>query len=387
MTSGKTPQKVQKVMSHLIVKPYDMVYCPELGEYNSTWHGLETKCQGGIALDGSNIQRALRPIVQSGLKPDFSADVCTLSAEDAADLGGDCLKEFKLILADLRQDGHGAMPLHVPKKGYVIHQNLDLFNSAIAGLRKVVGDTGFEIATVGTLGAYSQFFISVALKGMDKDEVKPGDVHASFLNFISSHNSLTASARLMSSIRAVCMNTVQASLADADNTGYKSVIKHTLNSGEHISADAVETDVKNWLKTKERHLAIMRHAASVKMTVDSFRAFAAGVFTNEGSDDLSTQSFNRVEAMTPIFQHGRGNSGVSLYDGLNAFTEFFTSGGGVGGSNVRLSKRIASANFGRGNEWKLEAIRVASSEETLTETMARGERFYADKAKEMVGAN
>ena len=72
-----------------------------------------------------------------------------------------------------------------------------------------------------------------------------------------------------------------------------------------------------------------------------------------------------------------------MYDALNAFTEFFTSGDGTGSDKVTRAKRVATANFGRANDWKQEAIRVASSEEIMTATVKRGAMLYADKVKSM----
>ena len=120
---------------------------------------------------------------------------------------------------------------------------------------------------------------------------------------------------------------------------------------------------------------------TVPMNADGFRSFATGVFTLEASDRLSTTSRNRVEDMVTLFQKGRGNSGKTLHDGYCAFTEFFTSGRGAGGRDVNNAKRIATANFGRANEWKLEALRVATDEKELVETMKRGERLYADYSR------
>ena len=75
---------------------------------------------------------------------------------------------------------------------------------------------------------------------------------------------------------------------------------------------------------------------------------------------------------------GRGNSGETLYDGINAFTDFFTHGNGVG-KNTNSGQRVAKANFGRGSDWKRDAITIASNEDVLKSCMERGERLLNDR--------
>ena len=182
------------------------------------------------------------------------------------------------------------------------------------------------------------------------------------------------------------MNTVQAAISDADSTGRNSTIKHTVNSLELVTAERFAANLAAWLKQRDELKTALVSMKAVPMTVDGFKAFTAGVFTNDGSDELSTNSYNRIDDMAALFVRGKGNKGESLYDAVNAFTEYFTSGAGVG-RNVTQAKRIASANFGRGNEWKLQALDIASSPEATAEVIKRGEVLYGDKCKVMAAAN
>lgn len=370
-------------MSHLIVDGIDTVYTPDTEAHRSTWHGLQTVVQAAsIAADGSNVPNVFCPIVQCGLKPDYATEVCTVS-EDLQDEMN--LDDYKLIIADCTKGLSGKVhPLYVPKKGYVIHQNKALFSSMVQAASAVLGENGFEIATVGTLGGYSQFFISIALKGKEAFNVgtlKNGanDVFNQYFNLNSSHNGLIASNCMLSTVRVVCMNTVKMSISDAEMTGRLSVIKHTLNSEQLVTAATFETNLKAWVNQSEALRVQLVALKAQAMSAEKFQAFATGIFTNEGSDKLSTVSFNRVTELASLFARGKGNSGETAFDGLNAFTEFFTTGNGVGNKkNVSANKRVATANFGRGNDWKLEALRVISHEETLAETIARGEILLND---------
>lgn len=367
-------------MSHLITE-IDNVFTPAEGLFASTWHGLNKGLAGGIATDGSNILPCLRPIYAVGFKPDFDAPIGDAPAELAEDMGSNPINGWKILLSDARPDGRGVIPVHVVRKSYKVHQNSDLFKAAVSALDAVFGAGNYEIATVGTLGGHSQFFISVSVKDNATATVR-GDEYKLFFNVVSSHNELVATGYHFSSVRVVCMNTVKAALADSDANGFKAAVKHTVNSGELITAAAIEANVRLWLDEKSRYFTALAALAEMPMTLDGFRAFAAGVFTNEGTDMLTSNSWNRISEMEALFARGKGNRGESVYDGINAFTEYFTSGNGVG-RNVTAAKRLASASFGRGNEWKLEALNVASNPERLAATMKRGEMLFADKAKVM----
>jgi hypothetical protein len=371
-------------MSHLIIKPYDAVFTPETSQFSETWHGLQTRVKGGIALDGSNIEQVLRPVMSCGLKPDFDSPIANIPAELAAEMGEQSFAEWKLILADCRQDGNGVFPLHVAKKGYAIHQNKDLFDSMVKSAIEVLGADNFEIATVGTLGAYSQFFVSIAIKGASEGfEVGKGDVWKTFFNLVSSHNSLVASQTLLSLVRIVCMNTVNASIADGEESGTNAKIKHSKNSLELVTPQTFAANLKGWINAKATMQATLARIKVNAMTIETFRAFAAGIFTNKASDDLSTNSYNRIADMETLFSKGRGNIGATQYDALNAFTEYFTSGNGIGNPKlVQAEKRIASANFGQGNGWKLQAMATLANEETFASVIQRGAILFEDKHKE-----
>lgn len=378
-------------MSHNIGK-FDIVYTPAETEFAGTWHNLQTTVQGGILLDGSNVPRVFPNIIEDTFKLSSIPDDKLLSDamdDDDKDAEGNPLKGWKMILAEV--PGKGFIPLHVPKSGYCIHQNRMLFDSLIQAAKQVCGNDALTIATVGTLGNLSQFFVSIALKGNDSFTIKGRKgrkfEHKSFLNLVSSHNGMTASAAMLSIVRVVCQNTVNASLADAETNGTAAKFKHSKESLGKVTPEAFEASLKGWLAARESYVSALQSFEGQKMTLDGFRAFASGVFTNDGSDALSTTSYNRVAEMESLFTRGQGNFGESLADGVNAFTEYFTSGAGVGSTKVNPGKRVASANFGRGNDWKKLAIAIAANEDDFKATCKRGEILYTDKVKELATKN
>lgn len=378
-------------MSHMISE-YDTVYTSVKVAQGKAWHGLETALEH-IMRDGSNAPDVFAPIVECGFKPDFESPVCTLSAEAAQDIGLVDFSDWKILLADLRLTRHGiVLPVHVPKRGYKVHQNRTLFDAMIGAADSVLGATGYEIATLGTCGAYSQFFVSIAVKGHETFNVGKlangaNDDWNQYYNCNSSHNGLIASTVGLSTVRQVCFNTVQMAIADAEAQGTSAGIRHTVNSGELVTPEAFARNLATWIERADMFRQTLAMLKAMAMDLQGFRHFAAGVFTQAKSDELSTNSWNRIVNMESLFTRGAGNSGQSVYDGINAFTEYFTHGAGVGGRDVSAGKRVASANFGRGNDWKLECLRVASNEETYNDSVKRGAILYSDKALVQAQAN
>lgn len=373
-------------MSHCITE-LDTVYCPELGEFKDTWHKLQTNVSGPILADGSNIGKVFCPVVESGFKLEADFPIEKTATEDGEEMVNP-LSEWKMILADLRPNGRGVVPLHVPKKDYVIHQNRDLFDSMVSAATQVLGN-GFEIATIGTLGGYAHFFVSIAIKGENEGfSVGEKDAWKSFFNLVSSHNGQVSSQTLLSVIRIVCMNTVQASISDGEATGTKSNFKHTKGSLEFVTPKVFEANLRLWTTEREKMKITLAMLKGEKMSLDGFRSFAAGIHSNRSTDLLSTNSFNRIGELSALFSKGKGNTGETRYDALNAFTEFYTSGNGVGNpANVKTSKRLASASFGQGNTWKLSALATLGDSEAFETASKRGEILYSDKLKELATAN
>src|SRR5258706_10045632 len=177
-------------MSHLIIEGIDRVYTPA-GEFAATWHGLQTTIDKPLTRE--NCPDVFCPIVECGVRPDFDAEVTNVPAElqDTMDISA-----WKMILADCRQGlSKSVIPLYIPKKGYKIHQNAALFDCMIAAAKSVLGANGFEVVTLGTLGGFSQFFVSIAIKGQESFDVGTlangaKDTWKQFFNLNSSHNGL-----------------------------------------------------------------------------------------------------------------------------------------------------------------------------------------------------
>lgn len=337
---------------------------------DETWHRLETRVDQ-IELDGSNVPDVFCPMVEGKINPSFDGQGIEVTDEMS-----DEMSKWKIICADLRRNEKSGkiIPVYIPKAGYQIHQNKDLFKSLIQACKEVLGDK-FKISTIGTLGGYKSFIVSIGIEGMESFTLGGEDKFNQFFNLVSSHDGSLASSIMLSVIRIVCQNTAEFAIEDSENKGTRERIKHTVNSD--ISSKWVEQNLKIWIDQAKHYKETLEALKSERMDLEKFRYFASGIFTDETSDKISTQSFNRIGELETLFTRGKGNKGKTEYDAYNAFTEFFTSGKGNG--KGESSKRFAKASFGRGADWKREAFRALSDRKRLPALLKRGEILLNDR--------
>ncbi len=362
---------------------FDTIYLSKSNRFehlNTSWHKLHEFPVGDvIAHDGNNISKVFGEIKECGLIPDFKGEFAT-SGDDENTVN---LKEHKLIYT-IHHTGK-CLPLHVPKKGYCIHQNKRFYDAAISAASAVLGIDGFTIASAMTLGAYSQFCFSLLIHGHESFNVGKlanglPDMHFQYFGGNTSHNGMVSSGVDLCLERRVCMNTNKMAIAQGDANGTRANGKHTESGEDFFTPHNFEALLKAWLKESGDQKKSLSYLKGEKMTLETFKAFATGVHSNRGSDNLSTVSFNRVNEMATLFARGQGNAGETRFDALNAFTEFYTSGSGVGDvKKVQAGKRFATANFGQGIAWKQTAQRMLCDDSQFDNACKRGEILYADK--------
>lgn len=352
----------------------DTLYCPNNEQFSKTWHGLQTITEEKeIAFDGSNVPDVFCPMVEGQLNPSFDGQGIELTEDMQSEM-----RKWKLICADLRDNdkSNQIIPVHIPKSGYQIHQNKDLFDNLIEACQEVLGNK-FEIATIGTLGGYKSFIVSISIEGMETFTLDGNDKFNQFFNLISSHDGSLASCIMLSVVRIVCQNTAEFSIQQSEQNGTRERIKHTVNSD--ISPKWIEENLKSWINYTQVYKQTLQDIKKEKMDLQKFRYFSAGIFSDKTSDKLSSQSFNRINDLESLFVRGQGNKGETEFDAYNAFTEFFTSGRGNGNGEKR--KRFAKASFGRGADWKREAFEALKNRQELPKLIKRGETLFNDKVQ------
>lgn len=323
-------------MSHCIEKPIDEVF----SNAGVEWHGLATHV---TAITDAEVNRLCPIIHEMPLSGTINGKQVTVP-------------NYKALVADYsvcRPETAGTefelVPLHIPKSGYGVINNCELYRA----LKDALKDVDAEVTTAGTLGAGKRCFFSVNLRGDSEMEIN-GDKFLAYLNFITSHDGTLAASAYDSTTRVVCQNTLNWSLEAAGDVGFK--VYHTQGASAAVSrmGELLNAILAGRVVFKET----MERLASVSVTAADAERIAAGYFVfgqSRGADklsyELSTRTRNAIEGIAGLFANGIGNHGNTAYDLANGATQYWTSGDGTGKKASKLEK-VAKGLFGTAAEHK-----------------------------------
>lgn len=280
------------------------------------------------------------------------------------------MEDYKALIADLRGLGmaESMVPLHVPKAGYKVINNEEIFDAAVEAIK----DVDAKITSIMTLENRKKFALSVNL-GEDVMKVNGDEIHA-HLNFVSSHDGTMNLKAYDSTIRIVCMNTLRWSLQAAGQVGF--TIRHTKNAA--IALENLPELVNAILTGRVQFKEVMEYLASCKIDSNEALAMAAGYFCLEsGSPKLSTRSLNAANSIVDLFANGQGNNGKTLYDLANGATEYWTSGEGVGRKADDITKSY-KAEFGMAADHKSRFVELLADEDRRKTAKEMGKEALAE---------
>jgi hypothetical protein len=325
-------------MSHGIEKT-DLMLSTE----GYSWHRLDRLVE---KINEETAQPLFFDIIESPLMVDIDGQSIPLEGYKSL------VADHRSVRPDLAAQDQ-LVPLHIPRDGYKVIKNKDIFHAAEEAIRDVDG----KITSIMSLESGKKFALSVNL-GDDILKVNKDEIHA-HLNFVSSHDGSLNLKAFDSTIRIVCMNTLRWSLNAAGEVGF--TIRHTKNAD--IALDNLPELVNNILKGRVNFKEVMEYLASCKVDSNEALAMAAGYFMVEsGATKLSTRSMNAATEIVNLFANGRGNKGRTLYDLVNGATEYWTSGGGVGMKADALTKSY-KADFGMAAEHKNRFVELLANED------------------------
>lgn len=336
-------------MSHKIEKPHDQV----LSIQGTEWHKLATHLP---VIGDAEVAPLLFDIVES---PAF----VVIDGQQTA------LENYKVLVADhrkVRPDLIGAdalVPLHIPKSGYKVISNREIWNV----MQKSLRDLDCKVTSVCTLERGKKFAISADIGSSDL--VINRDKFKANLNFVTSHDGTMAMETFDSAIRIVCMNTFQWSRNAAAD---KFKVYHTKNA--NFALDGLGDLLNAILKGRAELVEVMEYLASHKCDPNDALAMAAGYFclTTDAKDNkLSTRSLNAAREIARLAANGIGNLGKSLYDLANGATEYWTSGEGVGRTGS-VASQVYRSQLGSAADHKRRFIGMLSDEETRSTMESRG---------------
>lgn len=275
--------------------------------------------------------------------------------------------DHRLVRPDLAPEDQ-LIPLHIPRDGYKVIKNRDIFHAAQEAIKEVDG----KITSIMSLESGKKFALTINL-GDDVIKVNNDEIHA-HLNFVSSHDGSLNLKAYDSTIRIVCMNTLRWSLEAAGEVGF--TIRHTKNA--EIALQNLPELVNNILKGRVNFKEVMEYLESCKVDSNEALAMAAGYFMVEsGAEKLSTRSLNAATEIVNLFANGLGNKGRTLYDLVNGATQYWTSGQGVGIKADELTKAYKS-EYGLAAEHKNRFVELLANEDKRNEARDIGKEALVE---------
>ena len=234
--------------------------------------------------------------------------------------------------ATMRMDNHCTLGIVSDKYGVV--QNSQAFDFIDAFC---TGGTGAPcIESAGVLGNGGRVFVSAKFPEAIRLAHKDNDLVNMYVVFTTSHDGKGAVTAMVTPIRVVCNNTLNA--AFANNSGRWNV-RHTCNVGNHLTNIAEASRAMGLYEVyKEEFEGRMEQLSKVHltdkdvdmisaralMTDDVWKAYVKADY-NINSDDISTRTKNQFEALKQTIYTGVGqdlletNTGLHLYNGITCY--------------------------------------------------------------------
>lgn len=323
-----------------------------------SWHRKDTLVE---TIDEQTANPLFFEVIESPLMVNIDGQLVNMAGYKSL------VADHRAVRPDLAPEDQ-LIPLHIPKDGYKVISNREIFSVA----EKALKDVDAKITSVMTLESGKKFAMSVNL-GDNVLKVNNDEVHA-HLNFVSSHDGTLNMKAYDSTIRIVCMNTLRWSLESAGKVGFN--VRHTKNA--ELALDNLPELLENILKGRVNFKEVMEYLETCKVDSNEALAMAAGYFMIEsGAPKLSTRAFNSAQAIVGLFSNGLGNHGKSLYDLANGATEYWTSGDGVGRKADQATKSY-KAEFGMAADHKNRFVELLANEDERNRAKEIGAEAVAE---------
>lgn len=323
-----------------------------------SWHRKDTLVE---TIDEQTANPLFFEVIESPLMVNIDGQLVNMAGYKSL------VADHRAVRPDLAPEDQ-LIPLHIPKDGYKVISNREIFSVA----EKALKDVDAKITSVMTLESGKKFAMSVNL-GDNVLKVNNDEIHA-HLNFVSSHDGTLNMKAYDSTIRIVCMNTLRWSLESAGKVGFN--VRHTKNA--ELALDNLPELLENILKGRVNFKEVMEYLETCKVDSNEALAMAAGYFMIEsGAPKLSTRAFNSAQGIVNLFSNGLGNHGKSLYDLANGATEYWTSGDGVGRKADQATKSY-KAEFGMAADHKNRFVELLANEDERNRAKEIGAEAVAE---------
>lgn len=203
-------------------------------------------------------------------------------------------------------------PLSVMSNKYQLIQNAETFAFAdeIIGSGQAVWDTA------GSIRGGRVVFMQVELPGHLFLKSNPDDKTVKKVLFFNSHDGSKALTGMITPVRVVCQNTLNAALADHSNQ-FKVYHRKNFQSKKSEAAKILELASAYYddLQT------VMDSLADQQVTKTYVDGFVNTLFPSS-KEEVATRTENRRQQIVDLFSNGRGNNGENKWDLYNAVTEY-----------------------------------------------------------------
>lgn len=224
-------------------------------------------------------------------------------------------------------------PLSIMTKKYQVIQNHETFSFAdeIIGTGKAVWDTA------GSINGGRVVFMQVELEGHLFLKSNPDDKTVKKVLFVNSHDGSKALMGMITPIRSVCSNTMNAALKNHTNQ-FKIYHRRNFQSKKEEAAK-----ILGLASAFYDDLQIVMDTLAEQQVTSSYVEGFVNALIPTSKDEVSTRTENRRNQIVNLFSNGRGNNGETKWDLFNAVTEYVDhhSSGRVTGSRLERSEAMA----------------------------------------------
>ena len=290
------------------------------------WHQLGSF----VADDDMSVDEALRLAYLA----DWNVRKVPLLASVDTDAGNQ-LVEIDIQFGVVHDSPFDGQPraLGVVGNYYTPIQNEESF----AVLQQLVDENDLRIETAGALRNGSQTFVTMRVpEPMMIGGADPVDL---FITALNSHNGSIPFTLLVSPVRVVCANTMNAALRNQHGS-YK--IRHTEGSAVKVAEarDALNLSFK-YLDAFEVEAERM---IAAQLTTDEFRRIVAAEFgpTPDDSDRITANKEKRVNEFVDLFLNSPTNADIrgTRWAGYHVFTEYHDHYSTVRGTNATMTRAL-----------------------------------------------
>lgn len=220
-------------------------------------------------------------------------------------------------------------------------------------VRNTIGNTGFEIASTGTLNNRQKRFVS--LKPSKFTAFRVGG--REFKNHLNLMDAVDGTMNLLARYNntcVVCANTFAVALKEGDKIACN---PHTKRHLERIPAfEATIEAFFGYAKQFEKLLNVMDETA---LDSGEARNMFAGFLNDGKKEEISSRRWGQVETLVSLFETGKGNSGKTALDAFSAVTDFYTHEHAVNG-RLGLMGQETQSEIGSGFKAKNRFVEMVS---------------------------